>query len=100
MAGDGLEKFTEVPVEFFKDGSAFVQKCTKPDKKGDCVYQFGNITNKVPEYIKIIRAVGVGFIMMGIVGYAIKLVCVNKASNYAEDFILTASFRSTSQSVT
>ncbi|ODQ57669.1 hypothetical protein WICANDRAFT_35505 [Wickerhamomyces anomalus NRRL Y-366-8] len=59
MAGDGLEKFTEVPVEFFKDGSAFVQKCTKPDKK---------------EYIKIIRAVGVGFIMMGIVGYAIKLI--------------------------
>ncbi len=35
MAGDGLEKFTEVPVEFFKDGSAFVQKCTKPDKKGE-----------------------------------------------------------------
>ncbi|CCH46227.1 hypothetical protein BN7_5818 [Wickerhamomyces ciferrii] len=59
MAGDGLEKFTEVPIEFFKDGTAFVQKCTKPDKK---------------EYIKIIRAVGVGFIMMGLVGYAIKLI--------------------------
>jgi hypothetical protein len=31
--------------------------------------------NNVLEYLKIIRAVGVGFIMMGVVGYAIKLVC-------------------------
>lgn len=59
MAAEGLEKITEVPVEFFKDGSAFVSKCTKPDKK---------------EYLKIIRAVGIGFIMMGVVGYAIKLI--------------------------
>lgn len=55
---EGLEKFTEVPAEFFKDGSAFVKKCQKPDKK---------------EYFKIIKAVGVGFIMMGIVGYVVKL---------------------------
>ncbi|ONH66131.1 Protein transport protein SSS1 [Cyberlindnera fabianii] len=59
MASEGLEKITEVPVEFFKDGAAFVKKCTKPDQK---------------EYLKIIRAVGVGFIMMGVVGYAIKLI--------------------------
>lgn len=47
MAAEGLEKLTEVPVEFFKDGSAFVKKCQKPDEK---------------EYLKIIRAVGIGFI--------------------------------------
>lgn len=34
MAAEGLEKFTEVPVEFFNDGAAFVKKCTKPDQKG------------------------------------------------------------------
>lgn len=34
MAAEGLEKITEIPVEFFKDGSAFVKKCKKPDKKG------------------------------------------------------------------
>jgi len=34
-------------------------KCQKPDEK---------------EYLKIIRAVGIGFIMMGVVGYAVKLV--------------------------
>lgn len=59
MAAEGLEKLTEVSVEFFKDGSAFVKKCQKPDEK---------------EYLKIIRAVGIGFIMMGVVGYAVKLV--------------------------
>ncbi|EGW31784.1 uncharacterized protein SPAPADRAFT_141379 [Spathaspora passalidarum NRRL Y-27907] len=58
MANEGLEKLTEVPVEFFKDGSAFVKKCHKPDQK---------------EYLKIVKAVGVGFIMMGVVGYAVKL---------------------------
>ncbi|KAI5961582.1 uncharacterized protein KGF55_003899 [Candida pseudojiufengensis] len=59
MASEGIEKITEVPVEFFKDGSAFVKKCQKPDQK---------------EYFKIIKAVGVGFVMMGVVGYAVKLV--------------------------
>ncbi|KAF5212429.1 putative translocon subunit [Clavispora lusitaniae] len=56
---EGLEKITEVPVEFFKDGSAFVRKCQKPNKT---------------EYMRIIRAVGVGFVMMGVVGYVVKLV--------------------------
>ncbi|SGZ53111.1 CIC11C00000001691 [Sungouiella intermedia] len=55
---EGLEKIAEVPVEFFKDGSAFVRKCQKPTKK---------------EYFKIVRAVGVGFVMMGVVGYVVKL---------------------------
>ncbi|KAL7662396.1 hypothetical protein ABC855_g4643 [[Candida] zeylanoides] len=58
MAAEGLEKITEVPLEFFKDGSAFIKKCQKPDQK---------------EYLKIIRAVGVGFVMMGVVGYVVKL---------------------------
>ena len=59
MAAEGVEKLTEIPFEFFKDGSAFIKKCQKPDQK---------------EYFKIIRAVGIGFVMMGVVGYAVKLV--------------------------
>ncbi|GMM31208.1 translocon subunit [Martiniozyma asiatica (nom. inval.)] len=54
-----IEKITETPVEFVKDGVRFVQKCTKPSKK---------------EYLQLIRAVGFGFIMMGVVGYCIKLI--------------------------
>ncbi|KAG7826066.1 hypothetical protein KL909_000118 [Ogataea angusta] len=54
-----FDKLTEAPVEFLKEGSQFVAKCTKPSKK---------------EYLRLIRAVGLGFLMMGVVGYAIKLI--------------------------
>ncbi|ODV58702.1 translocon subunit SSS1 [Ascoidea rubescens DSM 1968] len=56
---DGFGKLTEAPVDFVKEGIVFVKKCTKPDKK---------------EYLKIIQAVGIGFIMMGVVGYGVKLI--------------------------
>lgn len=56
---DGLEKLTEAPSAFFKEGTAFVNKCKKPDQR---------------EYLRIIRAVGIGFLMMGVVGYAVKLI--------------------------
>ncbi|CDO53518.1 similar to Saccharomyces cerevisiae YDR086C SSS1 Subunit of the Sec61p translocation complex that forms a channel for passage of secretory proteins through the endoplasmic reticulum membrane [Geotrichum candidum] len=59
MAGDGLEKVTEIPVEFIKEGTTFLNRCTKPD---------------CSEFIKIIRAVGVGFIVMGAIGYIVKLI--------------------------
>lgn len=51
MAAEGLEKFTEGPVEFFNDGAAFVKKCTKPDQKGMylCISLFGHqSTNSSP----------------------------------------------------
>ncbi|KAG7717698.1 hypothetical protein KL949_002972 [Ogataea haglerorum] len=54
-----FDKLTEAPVEFLKEGSRFVAKCTKPSKK---------------EYLRLVRAVGIGFLMMGVVGYAIKLI--------------------------
>lgn len=54
-----IEKLTETPVDFVKDGVRFVQKCTKPSRK---------------EYLQLVRAVGFGFLMMGVVGYLIKLV--------------------------
>jgi hypothetical protein len=34
MAGDGLEKVTEIPVEFIKEGTTFLNRCTKPDSSG------------------------------------------------------------------
>ncbi|CAH2446036.1 Sec61p translocation complex subunit [Komagataella phaffii CBS 7435] len=53
------QKVTDVPLEFVKEGSKFISKCTKPSQK---------------EYLKIVRAVGVGFLMMGVVGYVVKLI--------------------------
>ncbi|KAK3216950.1 hypothetical protein GRF29_1g1467722 [Pseudopithomyces chartarum] len=48
-----------VPQEFVKDGLQFVNRCTKPDKR---------------EFIKISQAVGVGFLIMGVIGYVVKLI--------------------------
>lgn len=39
---EGIEKLAEVPVEFFKDGSAFVRKCQKPTQKG--MWNFNNLS--------------------------------------------------------
>ncbi|KAH3901867.1 probable Protein transport protein SSS1 [Saccharomycodes ludwigii] len=49
----------EAPLEFVKEGVSFISKCKKPNQK---------------EYMKIIRAVGIGFVGIGIIGYAIKLI--------------------------
>ncbi|SCU90473.1 LADA_0F04324g1_1 [Lachancea dasiensis] len=58
-SGNQIEKLAEAPVEFVKDGSAFIQKCKKPNSK---------------DFTKIVRAVGIGFLAVGVIGYAIKLV--------------------------
>lgn len=53
------EKITEIPLEFVKDGTTFIKKCKKPNQQ---------------EFLKIIRAVGIGFLAVGAIGYAIKLI--------------------------
>ena len=57
--GTPVEKLMDTPMEFFREGSQFISKCKKPDAK---------------EYLKIIRAVGIGFAAVGIIGYVIKLI--------------------------
>ncbi|KAI0011375.1 protein translocase SEC6 [Xylariaceae sp. FL0662B] len=54
-----IQEFLELPKDFVKDGSQFLNRCTKPDRK---------------EFIKICQAVGVGFLVMGAVGYVVKLI--------------------------
>ncbi|KAF2656722.1 secE/sec61-gamma protein [Lophiostoma macrostomum CBS 122681] len=56
---DQVKEIADVPQEFVKDGLQFMNRCTKPDKR---------------EFIKISQAVGVGFLIMGIIGYVVKLV--------------------------
>ncbi|KAL3234331.1 Protein transport protein SSS1 [Nakaseomyces bracarensis] len=53
------QQLLDGPTEFFREGTQFLSKCKKPDAK---------------EYSKIIRAVGIGFVAVGIIGYAIKLI--------------------------
>ncbi|KAK9457848.1 hypothetical protein V1511DRAFT_454712 [Dipodascopsis uninucleata] len=56
---DSVQKLAEYPQEFLKDGMAFVNRCNKPNKK---------------EYFKIVQTVGAGFVIMGAIGYVVKLI--------------------------
>ncbi|EGO60429.1 hypothetical protein NEUTE1DRAFT_93606 [Neurospora tetrasperma FGSC 2508] len=56
---DQLQEILDVPREFLKDGIQFIKKCQKPDRR---------------EFIKISQAVGTGFLIMGAVGYLVKLI--------------------------
>ncbi|CAJ0760288.1 17233_t:CDS:2 [Entrophospora sp. SA101] len=56
---DQLKEFVEMPKQFIKEGTQFVNRCTKPDRK---------------EFIKISQAVAMGFFVMGFIGFFVKLV--------------------------
>ncbi|KAI9747033.1 MAG: Sec61p translocation complex subunit [Lichina confinis] len=56
---DQFKELADIPRDFLKDGSMFLNRCTKPDKR---------------EFIKISQAVGVGFVIMGTIGYFVKLI--------------------------
>ncbi|KAF2460419.1 hypothetical protein BDY21DRAFT_335364 [Lineolata rhizophorae] len=56
---DQMKELMDVPRDFLKDGTQFINRCTKPDKR---------------EFIRISQAVGVGFVIMGTIGYFVKLI--------------------------
>ncbi|AEO56877.1 hypothetical protein MYCTH_87328 [Thermothelomyces thermophilus ATCC 42464] len=58
---DQIQELLDVPREFIKDGVQFINRAQKPDRR---------------EFIKISQAVGVGFLVMGAVGYFVKLIHV------------------------
>ncbi|KAI9904301.1 hypothetical protein N3K66_000830 [Trichothecium roseum] len=58
---DQVQEILEVPSEFAKDGIQFIRRCTKPDQA---------------EFLRLCQAVGVGFLVMGAVGYVVKLIHV------------------------
>ncbi|KAI4778523.1 hypothetical protein E4T52_06542 [Aureobasidium sp. EXF-3400] len=58
MSSSQMQEIMEMPREFVKDGTQFINRCTKPDKR---------------EFLKISQAVGVGFLVMGVIGYVVKL---------------------------
>ncbi|MCJ1443605.1 MAG: Sec61p translocation complex subunit [Stictis urceolatum] len=55
---DQITSMLDVPRDFMKDGVQFLNRSQKPDRK---------------EFVHIARAVGVGFLIMGFVGYIVKL---------------------------
>ncbi|KAJ1907631.1 Protein transport protein Sec61 subunit gamma [Tieghemiomyces parasiticus] len=49
----------EEPKQFVNESVQLIKRCTKPDKK---------------EYLKICQAVSIGFLVMGFIGYFVKLI--------------------------
>ncbi len=56
-----IEETKTNSIEFFHESISFLQKCSKPDKK---------------EFIKITTSCAIGFAIMGIIGYIIKLLFI------------------------
>lgn len=54
-----LTEFAEIPRQFVKEGTLFVNRCTKPSAE---------------EYKQLCRAVAIGFGVMGVIGYLVKLI--------------------------
>ncbi|CAH0019212.1 unnamed protein product [Clonostachys rhizophaga] len=53
---DQVQEILEVPSEFTRSGIQFIKRCTKPDRT---------------EFLRLCQAVGVGFIIMGAIGFVI-----------------------------
>ncbi|KAJ7786501.1 hypothetical protein B0H16DRAFT_1708660 [Mycena metata] len=73
---DKVREFVEVPQQFIRDGSQFLTRCTKPSDKGLFIasQHLSPSSPSVPEFSQICKAVGVGFAVMGFIGYFVKLI--------------------------
>jgi len=61
MDGDPLEAFLGGAGDFVKDSLWFLRKCSKPDRR---------------EFSKVSFAVGMGFVVMGFIGFFVKLIFI------------------------
>src|SRR5437016_2204061 len=82
-----IKEFIEMPKQFMKEGSQFINRCRKPDRKG-IVFLFEiireiNVFNvfkllilfcNLKEFIKISQAVAMGFFVMGFICFFVKLI--------------------------
>ncbi|KAJ9053053.1 hypothetical protein DSO57_1027921 [Entomophthora muscae] len=55
---DKINELTEAPKEFIKESIELLDKCAKPTQK---------------EFVQICRAVSIGFVVMGFIGYFVKV---------------------------
>ncbi|RMX75771.1 hypothetical protein D0868_16811 [Hortaea werneckii] len=63
---DQTKELLEMPREFVKDGRQFITRCSKRQ------YIATNASDK-REFLRISQAVGMGFLIMGVIGYVVKL---------------------------
>ena len=93
---DQLKEIADIPRDFLRDGTQFVNRCTKrtlspfleqdlpdptPYPRFECqkkkrFQDTNNLSFSIAdkrEFIKISQAVGMGFVIMGVIGYVVKL---------------------------
>ncbi|KAI8902328.1 hypothetical protein BC833DRAFT_521150 [Globomyces pollinis-pini] len=56
---DTIQELIDGPRQFTNDSINLINRCTKPDKR---------------EFLQIARAVGMGFALMGFIGFFVKLI--------------------------
>ncbi|KAI8815196.1 hypothetical protein BJ742DRAFT_848093 [Cladochytrium replicatum] len=56
---DGIQELIEGPKQFAKGSLHLLKRCTKPDRK---------------EFVQISWAIGLGFIVMGFIGFFVMLI--------------------------
>jgi protein transport protein SEC61 subunit gamma-like protein len=82
MSSNQMQEIMEMPREFVKDGTQFINRCTYVSiNLPTCLplqffFATNTLANSKPdkrEFLKISQAVGVGFLVMGVIGYIVKL---------------------------
>lgn len=71
---DAIEELKAVPKEWQR----FAKRCERPSKAGEWTRLRTMLTRT--EYMQICRAVAMGFAIMGVIGYLVKLCVRRKAS--------------------
>ncbi|CAD0109799.1 unnamed protein product [Aureobasidium uvarum] len=94
MSSSQMQEIMEMPREFVKDGTQFINRCTYvflpissaisstllsrplfPRADTDIVSSLQKtVKPDKREFLKISQAVGVGFLVMGVIGYVVKLI--------------------------
>ncbi|KHN94443.1 protein transport protein SEC61 gamma subunit-like protein [Metarhizium album ARSEF 1941] len=64
---DQIQELVETPSQFVREGVQFMNKCQKRTAPDLCAAD-------KKEFAKICQAVGTGFVIMGVVGYVVKLI--------------------------
>ena len=75
---DKNKNYAQLMQEFANDSVIFFNKCSKPDKTGKSPPSFEPLFYFIDylEYIKILQACAMGFVVIGFIGYIIKLVFI------------------------
>ena len=71
---DSKEKnFVQEITDFYKQSVNFIKNCEKPDKKGKNKFEIIHWIWFI-EFLKIAKQCSIGFLIMGAIGFVIKLI--------------------------